>query len=399
MRYFTQSFYGALFAGRAIQEAFGIAQTALLSRAGSTSVTESFLLLSHTSSLLPFFGRVLSDEESPSDGEEGGPSSDDSADSKAPQQATMIADAGVASKLASLRDRIRGRSSSQRPPLPALPAPSGDFIGREMDLFAVLNHLLRRRLVVLCGAAGTSPGIGKTAVAEEVARWSKSRSQGMHSLVYPLVNLHPKTSSTTASSSPWTRVLKVMRQHLRSAARKDSKSRSPFEECVQLLKRQGNVLLVLDQADLVLSQAAFQAELQQLLAQCARLHMIVVSQQPVQWSGRYKAVMHGLQRLNDTDATELFLRRIGRALTSADVEEGGAPEPLDKSRARKALLNHPVQHMLDGHPRAIAETAAKVTSALPSLLELPALNFRAGDGPWRSDTSFLEDDPNVARAC
>jgi len=35
-----------------------------------------------------------------------------------------------------------------------------------------------------------------------------------------------------------------------------------------------------------------------------------------------------------------------------------------------ALLNHPIQALLDGHPRDVTEIASKVTAKLPSLLDL-----------------------------
>jgi hypothetical protein len=43
---------------------------------------------------------------------------------------------------------------------------------------------------------------------------------------------------------------------------------------------------------------------------------------------------------------------------------------LDKARAHASLLNHPIQALLDGHPRDVTEIASKVTAKLPSLLDL-----------------------------
>ena len=38
-------------------------------------------------------------------------------------------------------------------------------------------------------------------------------------------------------------------------------------------------------------------------------------------------------------------------------------EPLDKASAMTALLRHPIQRLMDGHPRTISELAAKARAA------------------------------------
>ena len=48
-------------------------------------------------------------------------------------------------------------------------------------------------------------------------------------------------------------------QVIRGGPQRKASTRSAFEACAAELRRQGNVLLVLDQADGVLSQPAFQA--------------------------------------------------------------------------------------------------------------------------------------------
>jgi hypothetical protein len=161
------------------------------------------------------------------------------------------------------------------------------------------------------------------------------------------------------------------------------------------------VLLVLDQADGVLSQPAFQADLHKLLERVPSLHLVAVAHEPVILPGRYKAITHPLKRLSATDATELFLRRIGRALTRADFMDFPEDrEPLDKASAMTALLRHPIQRLMDGHPRTISELAAKVTPALPSLLDLTAPAApEAERAPGAVEVFKPLDTGDVARLC
>jgi hypothetical protein len=363
-KYFMNTFYAALFCGRTIQAAFGIAQSALLAR---PSAADTFLLLARASASAPFFGAAASssdEDPGPSDGDEAGPSSCSDPEEEVPRVERMREGGRSTSNTAVAR--LRHTTSQMRASnanLPRLPAPSGDFIARELDIWAIVTHLMKRRLVVLCGAQGTRSGVGKTAVAEEVARWSNVRKS--FASVY-FLDMQGRYT-VDGSEQAWSGVHAVVRGTGR--ARLTSMG-SAFSACQQELSRQGSALLVLDQADALLKNADFQRDVQEILATIPKLHILLVSQEPVNWSGRYKAVHYGLRKLSDADTIELFLRRISRSITTADIGTSGVASPLDKARAHAALLNHPIQALLDGHPRDVTEIAAKVTAKLPSLLDL-----------------------------
>merc|ERR1719271_1054568 len=267
----------------------------------------------------------------------------------------------------SVQTRLQQTRRNSNVNVPRLPAPSGDFIARELDIWAIVTHLMKRRLVILCGAEGTRSGVGKTAVAEEVARWSNVRKSFASIYFLDIQGRY----TVDGSEQAWSGVHAVVRGTGR--ARLPSTG-SAFNACQQELTRQGSALLVLDQADTLLRNADFQRDVQEILATIPKLHILLVSQEPVNWSGRYKAVHYGLRKLSDADTTELFLRRIGRSVTTADIGTSGVVSPLDKARAHAALLNHPIQALLDGHPRDVTDMAAKVTAKLPSILDLCTLD-------------------------
>jgi len=370
-KYFMNTFYAALFSGRTIQAAFGIAQSALAARPSSGDV---FVLLARASASAPFFGPAASSSDEdlgPSDGDEAGPSSCSDREDEVPRVERMREGGRSASNSALTRLRHAATLPVARAPaarasnanLPRLPAPSGDFIARELDIWAIVTHLMKRRLVILCGAEGTRSGVGKTAVAEEVARWSNVRKSFASIYFLDMQGRY----TVDGSEQAWSGVHAVVRGTGR--ARLPSTG-SAFAACQQELTRQGSALLVLDQADTLLRNADFQRDVQEILATIPKLHILLVSQEPVSWSGRYKAVHYGLRKLSDADTTELFLRRISRSITTADIGTSGVASPLDKARAHASLLNHPIQALLDGHPRDVTEIASKVTAKLPSLLDL-----------------------------
>jgi len=420
-KYFTNIFYEALFLGRSISEAFDVAQTATVSRPAGG---DSFLLLSSgNGSQQPFFRRYLSSDEEDgphSDGVDAGPSSgsddgvNDNTRSCFPKKNTKAVErrSTIDSSSSDMPKRRWGvnfratrRWTGDKPTrqLPNIPAPPDDFIKRDVDVFALVNSLYKRRLVVLCGAAGTTQGIGKSAVAEEVARWSTLRG------AFSAAHIVPLASRMKQGMDPWAVVASTLRGG-GGRPRTFSGKRSPYETCVQEIKKLGSALLILDDADHIVQQEHFQSQIQQLLASCGKLHLLVATHQPVHWSDRYKAVHHHLRRLTDAESADLFLWRIGRSLRYADVnEDSDDKRRLDRSAATKALLNHPIQAIFDGNPRRIKRIASRVTTDLGSLYELLKLSGPEQDALLQgrdsdstptyssSDSSALELNRDVSR--
>lgn len=394
-KYFTKTFYAALGNGRTVHEAFGIAQTAGLARPSGGQ--DPYLLLTHGSAMAPIFGKYVSDDEhSASEGCEGGPSSGSDRDD------TLELSSSMQAKAASIMKKFKGpRSTSNasagsgtnrplrrwRPALPSLPAPADDFISRDSDVWAVVGLLYRRRLVVVCGAKGTKHGIGKTGVAEEVARWATARAAfpgGVH-----FVRL-AGNSSLAAQADPWASVYGVLSRRPRA--------KSPLDAVMDELKRaKGQSLLVLDEADHIVQQEAFQRALQSVLSQVSKLHVLVTTHQSVFWpDGKYKAVHFQLRPLSKHACARLFMRRIGRPLHSLDFAEDArhviAATP-DPAAYLEALVQHPIQGLWQGHPRQVLAAAARVNADLRSLNDLVGMGgeeshvAEAVDFDWRAESA------------
>lgn len=59
-----------------------------------------------------------------------------------------------------------------------LPPIVDDFVGRTFDCWAVIQHLERRRLVVVSAEPGADSGLGLTAVCDAATRYLQLRSFG-----------------------------------------------------------------------------------------------------------------------------------------------------------------------------------------------------------------------------
>lgn len=298
---FVEGFWRSLFAGRSVQEAFGIAK----------GPEAGFLLLSSGACPAPFYPRFASSDEE-SDAVLGGPSS---SDEEAIDEPTP-------------RERVRlPRRKARKRPL------EEEFVGRQVDVWAIVSHLARRRLVVVCGTPGSQSGNGKSVAVEQVARWAATRGGfGKVHLVH-------------GGEHVWASVAEAVR------------ARRPRLEQVGEELRAGPALLVLDGVDELMQSPSGCAELQRLLELAPKLRVLVTSHEPCTWSGRYKAVHYALRPLAPVDAAELFLRHCGRPLTRADV---GGDGPLDRPGTVQALASHPLVAKLGGYPTAILAAAAMV---------------------------------------
>merc|ERR1719282_2118530 len=86
----------------------------------------------------------------------------------------------------------------------------------------------------------------------------------------------------------------------------------------------------------------------------------------------HKDVPVQLPPIPETDAAELFLKRIRRPLQTSDFSEKLATEesktPLSKGEVLQRICKSPLFKALQGVPGRIAEAASKVDDRLPSLL-------------------------------
>jgi hypothetical protein len=62
--------------------------------------------------------------------------------------------------------------------LSTMPPSIDDFVGRTFDVWAVIQHLERRKMVVVSAEQGSDHGMGLSAVCDSVTRYLQLRSFG-----------------------------------------------------------------------------------------------------------------------------------------------------------------------------------------------------------------------------
>jgi predicted ATPase/DNA-binding NarL/FixJ family response regulator len=245
-----------------------------------------------------------------------------------------------------------------RAPRHNLPAQPNQIIGRERDLIAAQQHLLRAdvRLLTLTGP----PGVGKTRLAMDLAaRMVCEFDDGVR-----FVDLSP-------ISDPRLVVGAISRQ----LGLRDLGRRAPAEVLEEFLRDKA-LLLVLDNFEQVLDGAA---DIGQLLAACEDLKVLVTSRAPLhlRWESELAVPALRVPTLDSRPATEavadspagqLFLERARTVMPGFMLSEADAV-------AISAICGH-----LDGLPLAIELAAARIKLFPPRALLRRLVSTEHGDG-------------------
>ena len=233
-----------------------------------------------------------------------------------------------------------------------LPATRDEFIGRAVELAAVMDGLVDHRLVTLTGAGGS----GKSRLALEAA----GRLLGSHRDGVWLIELAPLSDSSRVP------VL------VASVLGLDERSGQPVQETLTEWARGHDLLLILDNCEHLVEGVAELVD--HLLGSCPDIRILATSRELLGVRGELALRVPSLAL--DGDAAELFVTR-------AKVAVPG----FDPATADLELIGE-VCRRLDGLPLAIELAAARLRTL--SLAELAARlddRFRLLTGGSRTDLS------------
>jgi predicted ATPase len=280
---------------------------------------------------------------------------------------------GLARDLATIRDRLpEAPSRHSAPRLNTLPSQATAFIGREREVSAVKELLLREdvRVVTLTGPGG----IGKTRLALQVAGEVSERFDGGICFI-------PLAAVTDASLIP-----SIIAQGLGIRETGRPVSIQSLKEYLQDLR--SNLLLFFDNFEHMLAAAPVVAE---LISVAPRLRVLVTSRAPLHIYGEYEFPVPTL-------ALPDLQRRTSREILSTNpaialfMARAIAVKPNFELTAENARAVATICTRLDGLPLAIELAAARIKllspSAMQSRLEssLQLLTGGAKDLPMRQQT-------------
>jgi predicted ATPase len=276
--------------------------------------------------------------------------------------------------LIAIRDRLTDLEAGQTDERPNnLPAPSSSLIGREEELGALKQLLLRRdvRLVTLSGPGG----IGKSHLAIEVAQ---SLADHFSSGVYFL---------PLASVSDPNVIASVIAQTL---GVRESGGRAPLENLKEHLRKRAGarVLLLIDNFEHLLAAAPMLSE---LLAAAPGLKLLVTSRAALRVQDENEFPLQPLALPNPKDKLSVSALAECPAI-ALFVQRAAAVKPGFALTAENASAVTEVCTRLDGLPLAIQLAAARIKLLTPSAMtgrlasRLQLLTSGARDLPARQQT-------------
>jgi len=279
--------------------------------------------------------------------------------------------------------------SLQSPLTRAVPPVPEDFVGRALDVWAVLQHLSARRAVVICVGPNEEYGVGKSTVLDAVHRtfslqmggvcvaarlralsevetnvsgwidkvkaavlsaqreYEAGRGGPRHTTTMlqqklRCVNFNvlrrrtPKTSNAAASAAAIKRGFHPLSDPIatRPAIQELVAEMATLAELCEARCREwpavaGRVVLILDECDHLIQQQHFQEALSEILRCCSQYRIVLSTHQRMVGTagGWFKVVHQQLQGLGRHDAARLFLRRIHRPLRWEELLPEGSDTP------------------------------------------------------------------------
>lgn len=228
-------------------------------------------------------------------------------------------------------------SSSEQPPgdaRPNLPAPRGNFVGREREILEVKRELAMTRLLTLTGPGGS----GKTRLALEVAR----DLVGAYSDGVWLVELDPLSEE------------ELVPQAVARALGLREQPGKPLDSALIDALREKETLLILDNCEHLIDAAARLAEA--LLSSCSHLHLLATSREALGVVGETR-----------WSVPPLSVPGSEHPLTVGELER------FESARlfADRASKRHPRFELTPENARAVAEICERL-EGIPLAIELAA---------------------------
>ncbi len=206
-----------------------------------------------------------------------------------------------------------------------LPTRPGVFTGRSREIFDLANEVLATRLVTITGAGG----IGKTAVAREVARWFHSRGH------FPdgVISIDLRQAETIEE------IIAMLGASLEAEF-------SDIEDVVRYL-RERQCLLLFDNAEEALwrEQETVQGLINEILEHTPKIKLLITSQREVGGNLHEPELVYRLRTIEANYAAMLFVVAAKRRISIEEM----------RSEAFDTLLNE-----LGGHPLSIVLMARQL---------------------------------------
>ena len=255
------------------------------------------------------------------------------------------------------------------------------FVGRQQDMYEIINLLDYHRLVSILGP----PGIGKTSISRNIANYLKDRKKFRDGIIY--VTLRGCESAQMFMTrlsliirSAWS--LEEYKKYgleeidKRNSAKdewqKNEIDESKYRNFILNMLKEREVLLILDNAEDPLEDdnAKFINGLELILDNCSKVKFLVTTRKTINKLAHNQEKPYILQPLSKEASLKLLITKSPRDIKNMELQElltWSIPKnwkigqnlnvKLVNQHEKCTLLDHPFTALLGGHPQAISLAA------------------------------------------
>ncbi|CAI2359291.1 unnamed protein product [Moneuplotes crassus] len=242
----------------------------------------------------------------------------------------------------------------EKPTILSVPSKIDNFVGRQKEMYDIINHLSTNRLVSILGLSG----IGKTSIARNLADYLKQRHKFRDGIIY--VGLRGCESSQMFLAN-LSLIIRTEIQ-LENDYKKMKDSEVEDRALVHSFLRDKQILLILDNCEdpIDSDEVNFTKEIESILDECSESKFLLTSRTALELRSHHKEMQFPLESLSNEASVRCLFEKAPRKISPNEIKELFVATRFNSSRyPNKSLFlkNHPLFLLLGGHPQAISLAA------------------------------------------
>jgi energy-coupling factor transporter ATP-binding protein EcfA2 len=256
----------------------------------------------------------------------------------------------------------------EKPVFDSIPSNVECFIGRQQDMYEIINLLDYHRLVSILGP----PGIGKTSLARHLANYLKDRKKFSDGIIYVTLRGWESADMFLTRLSLIIRAAWSMEEYKKYGLEEiDKKSKesnqqemdqidsSQYRSFILNMLKDKEVLLILDNAEDPLEDdnERFIGELDAIIDHWSKIKFLATTRKWITKLTHNPEKPFILQPLSKEASLKLLITKAPRDIKNQELEELLKCKVNYTQQETLTLLNHPFTALLGGHPQAISLAA------------------------------------------
>lgn len=267
----------------------------------------------------------------------------------------------------------------KKPIFDLIPANVEGFVGRQQEMYEIINLLDESRLVSILGP----PGIGKTSISRNIGNYLKDRKKFADGIIYVGLRGCETAHMFLTRLSVIIRAGCSLEDYQKYGLEKlEAQDEEVKENDQHVMKYRGfitnilkelEVLLIFDNTEdpLEYDNVRFTSELKNILESCRKVKFLITSRRSINRLGHNLESPYTLYPLSKEESIKLLIAKSPRKIKQDELRQllcSKIPKNCQIAQTLKiknqkisdgllTLVDHPFTELLGGHPQAISLAA------------------------------------------